>query len=77
MKKLTTKQKHRNQRLAKSRHQNKLDRKGLGVEYGTMVKMHNKLAKLYASSKGNLVTGVGTGVSEINSPELENTTFVE
>lgn len=73
MKKLKKKPNHKQQQR---KHAKAVARKHKGKLYGASVKEFAKLKHLI-KHEGNMVTGIGTGVSEINSPSKEDTVFVE
>lgn len=66
-----------NAQRAKRKHAKNVARKGKGAEYGRTVKSFNQIRKLQAQ-EGRVITGIGTGISEVNSGlESETQSFVE
>lgn len=66
-----------NAKRAQRKHAKAVARKGKGAEYGASVKSFNQIRKLQ-EPEGRVVTGIGTGISEVNSGlESETQSFVE
>ena len=70
------KQRKQNHKRLQRKHAKAVARKGRGALYGASVKQFNKMTTIQARDP-RLVAGVGTGVSEVNSPAKEDTVFVE
>tara|TARA_R100000908_G_C3686169_1_gene102599 strand:+ start:281 stop:562 length:282 start_codon:yes stop_codon:yes gene_type:complete len=70
------KQRKQNHKQLKRKHAKAVARKHKGAQYGASVKHFGQLKKLI-KHEGSLVTGIGTGVSEINSPGKADTQFVD
>lgn len=70
------KQRKQNHKRLQRKHAKAVARKGRGAVYGASVKMFNKMSRIQARDP-KLVAGIGTGVSEVNSPAKEDTVFVE
>lgn len=61
---------------AKKKHAKNVARKNKGAEYGSAVKSFKKIRQLKQQDY-NMVQGIGTGISELNSPSQEHTEFVD
>lgn len=70
------KQRKQNHKRLQRKHAKAVARKGRGAVYGASVKMFNKMSRIQARDP-KLVAGIGTGVSEVNSPAKQDTVFVE